>query len=135
MKIYYWMPVVILMGVIFFLSSRQRISVSETYEINFLFFKTLHVLEYALLFLISYRAVKYGSSVKRKKIGITAFFITVVYAISDELHQTFVPTREGHIRDVIIDTFGALLAWISLYQILPKLPKKLKILVDRWHLI
>jgi len=32
-----------------------------------------------------------------------------LYAASDEIHQLFVPNREGKFADVIIDTAGALL--------------------------
>jgi VanZ family protein len=36
--------------------------------------------------------------------------ITIAFAISDEYHQTFVPGRDGNIRDVLIDSAGAGLA-------------------------
>ncbi len=38
-----------------------------------------------------------------------AFFVGVLYAISDEIHQTFVPGRSCELRDVLIDTTGVLL--------------------------
>ncbi len=34
--------------------------------------------------------------------------LAVLYAVSDEFHQTLVPGRSGQIRDVLIDTGGAL---------------------------
>ena len=34
------------------------------------------------------------------------FIISLVFAVIDEIHQTFVPTREGTIRDVLIDAMG-----------------------------
>ena len=43
-----------------------------------------------------------------------ALVITLLYALSDELHQTFVPGRNGWWVDVMVDTVGALLAlWFS----------------------
>ena len=39
-----------------------------------------------------------------------ALLIAVVFAASDEWHQTFVPGRDGCVRDVIIDSAGALSA-------------------------
>lgn len=36
------------------------------------------------------------------------FFIGALYAVSDEIHQTFVPGRAGQIRDVLIDSCGVL---------------------------
>ena len=93
------------MSVIFYFSSRPRIAVSEDYTLNFLFFKTLHVIEYGILFFFSYRA-----TYNLKKNPLASFWyaaaITVLYAISDEIHQTFVPTREGTVRDVFIDAIG-----------------------------
>lgn len=34
--------------------------------------------------------------------------ICILYAISDEVHQLFVPGRGGQVRDVIIDSAGAI---------------------------
>ena len=41
-----WAPAVAWMGIIFLFSSRQRIVVAPQETINFLIFKTLHVIEY-----------------------------------------------------------------------------------------
>ena len=38
-----------------------------------------------------------------------AFLFCVLYAISDEIHQLFVPGRSGQIRDVFIDSCGSFL--------------------------
>ncbi|MCX6791826.1 MAG: VanZ family protein [Candidatus Gottesmanbacteria bacterium] len=118
-----WGSVFVWMGVIFFFSTRQRIVVSNQDAVNFLFFKTLHVLEYALLYILTFRATKNP---------ITSFFIVILYASSDEIHQLFVVTREGTVRDVIIDSLGACLAWISIKKLLPKSPKKLRAWVKTW---
>ena len=45
----------------------------------------------------------------RKRVGI-AFAFAVLFALSDEWHQTFVPGRDGCVRDVGIDVVGAALA-------------------------
>ena len=76
---------------------------------NFAFFKSLHVIEYAILYLLILRALASGRTIKKKQY-VSAFVLTVLYAISDEMHQTFVPTREGTLRDVAIDTVGAFAA-------------------------
>lgn len=39
---------------------------------------------------------------------ILALFICVLYAISDEIHQLYVPGRGGQVKDVILDSGGAL---------------------------
>ena len=40
--------------------------------------------------------------------GIITQVFGTFYAITDEIHQTFIPGRSGEIRDVIIDSFGIL---------------------------
>jgi len=106
-----WGPVVVWMGVIFFFSTRQRITVSDHYAVNFLFFKMLHVIEYAVLYMLTFRATKNP---------VASFIIVILYAASDEIHQLFVATREGTVRDVIIDTLGAGLAWIFIKKLFVK---------------
>ena len=43
-----------------------------------------------------------------KKNGILSFLFSVIYASSDEFHQTFVVGRDGNIVDVLIDSSGSL---------------------------
>ena len=38
---------------------------------------------------------------------LTAMLLAVLYAFSDEWHQTFVPGRKGTLRDVAINAVGA----------------------------
>lgn len=47
------------------------------------------------------------TKVQGKYIILYAIAFTFMYAITDEVHQLFVPGRSGEIRDVIIDTAGA----------------------------
>lgn len=111
--LWYWGPPVLWMVIIFFFSSRQRTQVSDVYTLNFLFYKSLHVLEYAALYFLLFRAFLKNSSNQtiRKHAWIWAFVIAILYAASDEIHQTFVPTREGRPRDVAIDTIGMFLMY------------------------
>jgi VanZ family protein len=43
-----------------------------------------------------------------------ALVLVALYAASDEFHQSFVPSREASVRDVLIDTLGGILGLISL---------------------
>jgi VanZ family protein len=103
--------------VIFVGSSTPGQSVSNIALIDFLAHKAVHVLEYVIFYLLLYRATKSYS---------WSFLILLIYAISDEIHQSFVPGRSPKITDVIIDlgsgSLGALLIW----KLLPTLPLKLK---------
>ncbi|MBP9691345.1 VanZ family protein, partial [Candidatus Woesebacteria bacterium] len=92
--LWYWGPPIALMSIIFYLSSRQSIAVSDEFTVNFIVFKSLHLIEYALLFFLLFRA--YYSTLSRnnmKRIFLYAFVTALLYAISDEMHQTLVPTR------------------------------------------
>ncbi len=100
------LPVLIWMVFIFYLSSQQRVKVSDSYWLSFIFFKTLHLIEYAFLFLFWDLAL--GVSRPRQRL---AFFLAFLYSISDEFHQHFVPTRHGCLRDVFIDALGIYLAY------------------------
>lgn len=130
----FWLPVFLWMTVIFLFSTRQKIALTDSYVVSFLFFKSLHLIEYAFLYLVTFRAVKNTLSVRKNLIWLIPFIITAVFAITDEVHQSFVPTREGKPRDAIIDVVGAGIAWISLKKLLPKMPKKLKNLARSWHI-
>jgi VanZ family protein len=44
-----------------------------------------------------------------------ALLICVLYAVSDEVHQTFVPGRGGMVSDVVLDSVGAFIGiWVYL---------------------
>lgn len=122
---FYWIPSFTIAIVIFLFSSRQRISVSEEFVLNFVFFKSLHIIEYAVFCFFNYRAVFNTLTSNKSKAAIISFLITVIYALSDEIHQTFVPTREGKLRDIGFDTIGAALAILLVWKLLPKAKGKL----------
>jgi VanZ family protein len=104
--IFYWLPPLLLMAIIFFLSSRQGIAVTHTFLYDFIIFKTLHMLEYGLLTLLFARALHKTSNLPKKDVILLAGMLALLYGMFDELHQTYVPTRSGAIRDVFIDGIG-----------------------------
>ncbi len=107
------------MTVIFALSSRQSVEVSEQYWANFLFFKSLHVLEYATLMLLNTLAIiKNVSGVPMRRALCLAATGALLYAVSDEIHQLYVPTRSGKYQDVLIDSIGVFSVYclILLYE-------------------
>jgi len=111
---YYWLPPLLWMIIIFYFSSQPRTTISHQYFIDFAIYKVLHMLGYALLYLLLFRALyqfrNFGLSLQDT--FLYSALIAVIYAISDEIHQRFVPTREGRLRDVMIDSLGILLMYI-----------------------
>lgn len=112
--LFYWLPPIIWMTTIFYLSSKLRVTVTGKFLFDFFFFKMLHVIEYAILYFLLFRAfysINNQQLTINKKLLYPIFF-SILYSISDEVHQTFVPTREGKIRDILIDNLGILLMYI-----------------------
>jgi VanZ family protein len=111
-----WMPAVVMMAVIFFLSGQpaSRLPIFGTYD---LFIKKFgHALGYALLGIAYYFALPV-----RLRIGykwVLALLMAVLFALSDEFHQSFVEGRNSSLLDVVIDTVGASIALtlIALYS-------------------
>lgn len=98
-----------LIGTIFIrdFSSWDRASQDEFAEqISFPVRKAAHMTEYAILgFLLT------GACDDRRKRRLLraagcAFLISFCYAGADEIHQIFIPDREGAFRDVLFDSAG-----------------------------
>ena len=47
--------------------------------------------------------------------GSMALLLSVLYAVSDEWHQSYVPGRSATIQDTLVDTTGACLGWAGVY--------------------
>lgn len=129
----FWLPVIFWLVMIYILSSRPTSVVSEIDWRDFFFKKTLHLIEFGILFVLFYRAFK--KTTKLSQVVIWAFLLTAFYAISDEYHQTFVPGRTGNLRDVFIDSGGALIFGLAIWKCLPKAPTRLKNWAKSWQLI
>lgn len=129
----YWIPSVLLCILIFTLSSRPRISLSDKSVVDFIIFKSLHMLEYGLLMIFNYRALLNSyHGLNKKQLSLFSFLATLLYAVSDEIHQTYVPTREGRLRDVGFDTIGTLLALLFIWKLQPIVQSRLLKLVKNW---
>lgn len=81
--------------------------------------KCAHLTEYAILAFLVWRAHRKPKWKDARPwswadAGV-ALWVTVFYASTDEFHQTFVPTREGCVRDVMIDSSGAVAGMIALW--------------------
>lgn len=130
----FWLPVILWVILIFVLSSHERAEVSEKFFINFAFFKSLHILEYFALEVLSYRALSNTTICWKRDVVIFSAIMSIFYAASDELHQQFIPTRQGRIRDVVIDATGIILATQFIWRWLPNLPQRLRRLANDWQL-
>jgi VanZ family protein len=128
----HWLPVLIWMVVIYSASGDRKsvhhssriiepivrwlfpgISNAEVYNVVYYCRKTAHVTEYAILAILLWRAMPKPTPENPRpwpwKVAGLVLLAAFVYAASDEIHQAFVPNREGRPMDVVIDTGGAAL--------------------------
>ena len=138
-QILYFLPLLGWMGVIFYLSAQPAEQSSELSTgimhvlLQFMenivivdegFFhhvlrKGAHLSAYLLLGILTMFALEHR--IVRNKVQISiSFLIGVLYAVSDEVHQLFVPGRSGEIADVGIDSIGVLLG-ILIYLLIKKI--------------
>lgn len=83
----------------------------ETFEVcHHAIRKCAHFTEYAVLGILAWRTLRYDAAfealIGRRRYCL-AVLLCALYASSDEFHQSFVPTRQPAVLDVMIDTFGA----------------------------
>ena len=82
-------------------------------ELIFLIRKVAHVSEYAVLAWLAWRVFLVfrlpPDGTRPLRAALWAWGLSVLYAATDEWHQTFVPTRMGTPVDVLIDAGGAAL--------------------------
>jgi len=70
-----------------------------------------HVTEYAILATLLWRALRGTfSALSRTMIGVCTFLVAACFAMTDEFHQSFVPSRTATVHDVFIDCVGIALA-------------------------
>jgi VanZ family protein len=96
-------PALLVMLAIFLFSARPSDNLSLSL-VERILYKGGHVLGYALLSLAYWRAFNF-----RNKTQWVAWLMAVLYAATDEYHQSFVPGRHPSYFDVFCyDTLGAL---------------------------
>lgn len=115
---------------IFLFSSRSVIETTEIYWQDFIVKKTAHLTEFAILAILLYRALL-SEKVKKEKIIFWTLAFSIIYAFSDEFHQSFIPGREPRLRDVAIDGFGSLFSLYWVLKILPKMSPKIRLVFKK----
>jgi VanZ family protein len=83
--------------------------------VHFLVRKAGHLTEYAILAVLAARAFRNSShQLLRRNWFWFSLLLAIAYALSDEFHQSFVPSRTASIYDCMIDTVGAFIALVVL---------------------
>ncbi len=110
-----WIPVVLWAGLIFYISSIPKLD-SGLGVWDFVLRKIAHMVEYAVLTAFLIRALKrtWSALTMFGILWISGFF-SILYAVSDEVHQAYVPGRGPSFKDVVIDACGVAL-YLVLYR-------------------
>ena len=103
--IYHWLPLIGYCVFIYIQSSYPSPEQLPAFEFSD---KLLHFGAYAVMGILFYRA--YQTLPLRHNIRLLVLLSMIsasLYGISDEIHQSFVPYRDGSFTDAVADTFGA----------------------------
>lgn len=108
MKNIYWMITIVYAACMFMISSIPREITEEISITNYTNYESImfHIVEYFFFGYFLYKAIK---TTKIKKKALITVLIGIMFAISDEIHQIFVPGRAGVAEDVIFDAIGIVL--------------------------
>ncbi len=131
-----WLPVIV-WGILMFAASTNLFSGEQTSRfitpfllwldphmsyrtiemVHILIRKFGHVFEYAVLAVLLWRAFRRGThwQVNLSILFVIVFLACSLFAISDEWHQSFVPSRTPSARDILTDIAGALIG-IGIYS-------------------
>ena len=129
----YWIPVFLWMIVIFWMStgtfSAQNTALIIEPILRFLMPAILpemidlihgalrklgHIAEYFVLGILLFRAFRGGSKdLQIPRWAFSSFFVLVLYAASDEFHQSFVSARTASLCDVGFDLLGGIIALVA----------------------
>ncbi|BHH84028.1 VanZ family protein [Desulforhopalus sp. 52FAK] len=127
-SLYRLVPMVVVMGTIFFLSHQRgdEITLPDFSNSDLV----AHMLAYGVLAAtILYAWEKSYRTLYPVKVILLTVITCLIYGISDEFHQSFIPGRYVSVLDVVADTVGPLLVcsvwWfvskkLLIYKILPR---------------
>ena len=134
----YWLPVLVWMWVIFSASGDQmsfqhssriigpvmrwllpHLSEEAVHAIVVVVRKCAHLAEYGVLALLLWRALRKpprpdAPAWRWPEAGLVLALVAL-YAASDEIHQSFVPSRQGCVGDALLDTAGGAFGLLGLW--------------------
>ena len=94
-------------------------------SLQFFVRKAAHFSVYTFLGILSFSHISTYNALSVKSRAFISLALSALYSVSDEYHQTFISGRSGELRDVLIDTAGALTG-IIISLIIYKIYKAIK---------
>ena len=113
--LFYILPLIIYAGIIFYFSSLSNVGISLSFDSGGL---SLHFLEYIVFGFLVHRVL---ANLKTKYSGLALLIFSlaasILYGMTDEIHQSFVPNRAVSIIDLGADSLGAFVGILAYYLI------------------
>ena len=103
-----WGPAILVMGLIFVASNTSGSDIPKFGIYDLLVKKGGHMFGYALLAAAYFHALDNGKR-KPRILFLLTVLLAVIYAASDEFHQSFTPGRSPAVMDVCIDAIGSII--------------------------
>lgn len=117
--VWYWLPVVLWMALILSFSSRSDLPVrqdpqtGEPIRVTFTMAKVAHVVEYGGLGLLLMRAWRGSAGWPMRRVVVVTTVAATAFGTFDEYWQSFTPTREPRVTDVVLDGASALVVGLA----------------------
>ena len=122
--IFYWLPVAGWMALIFVVSASTSATVASmtstadhTLKVPSIVVRAylFHAVEFGIMLMLVYRLLAHHKLLNGHYRMAAALLATLLYAIVDEIHQSYVPGRVPSIEDVGYDATGALVGLVLIY--------------------
>lgn len=120
-RVFLWVPVVAMLVVQVVLSSRSQLPPLPLLRSLPASDKIAHAGWFFLLGLLAYRAARNGEGWSRRQTTLALVLGALLWGISDEVHQRFVPGRDVEAADVAADVAGAAVAVVVAEPLLRRL--------------
>jgi VanZ family protein len=100
------------MALIWFLSSNPADAfVNTPFSFDALLKESLHLIEFAILYwLIAFAFMAHNKWSERA--SLIAAVIAILYGLTDEIHQSFVPSRSATVIDFVKDVIGVTVSYL-----------------------
>jgi VanZ family protein len=118
-QVWRWLSVALWMAVIFYVSAQPDLPRHPTGTLDVILKKAGHFVEYGILAGLLCWAWAPDDRASKKNAIVGAFAVAALYAVSDEIHQWFVPGRTSRPLDVAFDLAGAATALLILRRLFP----------------
>ena len=123
-KIIYALPFILLTAGIFIVSHQSKVDYPELgFEWQDKIYHALAYIVYGASIITMFTGIK--DSMKKRTVIIFTLLIGILFGLSDELHQSYVPGRDASVEDWIADAIGIMLS-ISLINPIASIVKKIK---------